>query len=124
MMATMHPMSSQIEIYEEMGLLSAQMVEAARANEWDELVELERGVAALRDTLVLAAAEDTLTPDLVLRKRYLIQRIIEDDAEVRRHTEPWMEHVRQFLGDGNRRRDVQRAYSAGAGNSSASLYGA
>jgi flagellar protein FliT len=57
------------------------------------------------------------------RKRSLIQRILEDDAEVRRHTEPWMEHVRQFLGDGLRRRDVEKAYAAGAGEPAAGGFG-
>jgi flagellar protein FliT len=120
----MHRMPSQIEIYEAMSELSSRMVDAARANEWDYLVELERSVTALRDTLITAAADDTLTAGSVARKRGLIQQILEDDAEVRRHTEPWMEHVRQFLGDGARRRDVVKAYAVGAGESSTSSYGA
>ena len=58
------------------------------------------------------------------RKRSLIQRILEDDAEVRRHTEPWMEHVRQYLGNSVRRRDVERAYAAGSGEPAAGNFGA
>jgi hypothetical protein len=34
-----------------------------------------------------------------------------------------MEHVRQFLGDGLRRRDVEKAYAAGAGESAAGSFG-
>jgi flagellar protein FliT len=45
-------------------------------------------------------------------KRTLIQRILDDDAEVRRHTEPWMEQVRQFLGGSARRKQVEGAYGA------------
>lgn len=116
-MATMHRMLTQIEIYEQMSLLSSRMVEAARANEWDQLIALEQNVSALRDTLMSNASEEDLAPELVSRKRNLIQRILDDDAEVRRHTEPWMEHVRQFLGQGARRRSVMNAYAAGAGES-------
>jgi flagellar protein FliT len=124
MMATMHRMPSQIELYEEMSLLSSRMVEAARANDWDNLIELERGVTSLRAALI-ATPDDSNAPATDLaRKRNLIQRILEDDAEVRRHTEPWMEHVRQFLGDGTRRRDVQKAYAAGAGESAGGGFGA
>lgn len=123
MMATMHRMPSQIELYEEMSLLSSRMVEAARAGDWDNLIELEHGVASLRATL-MATPEDSsaLATDLD-RRRSLIQRILEDDAEVRRHTEPWMELVRKYLGDSVRRRDVEKAYAAGAGESAAGAPG-
>jgi flagellar protein FliT len=50
MMATMHRMPSQIELYEEMSLLSSRMVDAARAGDWDSLMELEHGVATLRNS--------------------------------------------------------------------------
>ena len=124
MMATMHRMPSQIELYEEMSLLSSRMAEAARAGDWDNLIELERGVTGLRNTL-MATPEDSNVPATDLaRKRSLIQSILEDDAEVRRHTEPWMEHVRKYLGDGPRRRDVQKAYAAGAGESAPGSLGA
>ena len=119
MMATMHRMPSQIELYEEISLLSSRMVDAARAGEWDDLIELERGVAGLRNAL-MATPEDSNAPGADLdRRRSLIQRILEDDAEVRRHTEPWMEHVRKYLGNSARRRDVEKAYADGAGEAAA-----
>jgi flagellar protein FliT len=43
----------------------------------------------------------------------MIQRILKDDAEVRRHTEPWMEQVRRFLNGDARKRQVDRAYGTG-----------
>jgi flagellar protein FliT len=117
-MASILLMPSQIELYEEIRQLSSCMVEAAQSNEWDQLINLEHSVAALRDTLMTTSADENLTSEEIARKRWLIQRILEDDAEVRRHTEPWMEQVRQFLGDNNRRRDMQKAYAAGAGDAS------
>lgn len=112
-MATMASMPSQIERYEEMSALSARMVEAAQCNDWEALVMLEKSVAALRDTLVTETegyASLSLSPAETEMKRALIQRILDDDAEVRRHTEPWMEQVRQFLGGAATRRKVERAY--------------
>jgi flagellar protein FliT len=109
MMASIRLMPSQIELYEEISTLSSRMVAAAQANDWDALIDLERGVAGLRDTLM--TADDIGSSPLDLdRKRTLIQRILQDDAEVRRHTEPWMEQVRTFLGTANRRQQVERAY--------------
>lgn len=108
-------MASQIETYQEMSALSASMVEAARAQEWERLVALESSVAALRDSLM---TEDDRNGDLSdserMLKAALIQRILDDDAEVRRHTEPWMEHVRQLLGEGAKRRLVENAYGGGS----------
>jgi flagellar protein FliT len=80
-------------------------------------------VAALRRTLSTDDDNSDLTADERSMKAALIQRILDDDAEVRCHTEPWMEHVRRYLGDSTRRRDVQKAYAAGAGES-ASGFGA
>ena len=124
-MATMLLMPAQIEIYEQMCALSARMVEAARANDWDQLVGLEQSVAVLRNTLIGLEGDDPeLSAADAETKAGLIRRVLEDDAEVRRHTEPWMEHVRKYLGDSTRRREVQSAYAAGAGESAAGNFGA
>lgn len=110
-MAMMTAMPSQIEKLQEMRALSARMVEAAQAHDWEQLVDLERSVSSLRDSL---SGEDNniVSRDDQTLKAALIQRILDDDAEIRRHTEPWMEHVRQFLGDGARQRQVEKAYGA------------
>jgi flagellar protein FliT len=105
-------MASQIDIYEEMSALSARMVDAARANDWENLIQLEKSVVALRRLLTLDDDNSRLTPGEVEMKRSLIQRILDDDAEIRRHTEPWMEQVRQFLGGNARRKQVESAYGA------------
>jgi len=104
-------MPIQISRYEEMCALSARMVEAARGQDWDALVALEKSVAALRQVL---ADEDNsgLSSADIERKAALIRQILLDDAEVRRHTEPWMEHLRRYLGDAARKRQVDRAYGA------------
>ena len=123
MMATMHRMPSQIELYEEMSRLSSRMVEAARSGDWDNLIELEQGVSGLRNILMTTPEDSTAPATDQARKSSLIQSILEDDAEVRRHTEPWMEHMRQYLGHGARRRDVEKAYAAGAGESAPGRFG-
>lgn len=104
-----------LALYESMSAISAQMVEAANACDWDRLVALEKDCAGLArrlesngETIRLSDAERT-------RKMDLIRRILADDAEVRRHTEPWMEQVKQFLGGGVRERNVRRAYDAHRG---------
>jgi flagellar protein FliT len=106
----MLPMPTQIELYEQMSALSAQMVEVAQANDWERLVVLEKSVSALRQILMAEDDNESLSPSDIELKRALIQRILDDDAEIRRHTEPWMEHVRQFLGGTAKRKQLERAY--------------
>lgn len=112
-MATMLLMPAQIEIYEQMCALSTRMVDAARANDWELLVDLERSVAELRDMLISDAGSGSSNPREAEKKRDLIQQILRDDAEVRRHTEPWMEQVRRFLSGDARKKQVDRAYGTG-----------
>jgi flagellar protein FliT len=116
-------MPSQITIYEEMKALSARMVDAARAHDWDELVSLETSVRQLRTALASTTESTNANVAEIERKRGLIEQILLDDAEVRRYTEPWMEHVRQFLGSHTMRREVQKAYAAGTGEVAVGSFG-
>jgi len=59
--------------------------------------------------------EKTLTKTELERKVALIHQILADDAEVRRHTEPWMEQVKQFLSHSARAGHVRNAYGANSG---------
>jgi len=110
-------MPAQLAIYEEMSALSAGMVEAARAHDWDQLISLEASVRRLRTTLnEISETSEAVTAKVaeIERKRGLIEQILIDDAEIRRHTEPWMDHVRQLLGGQAKRREVRKAYAAGS----------
>jgi flagellar protein FliT len=88
-----------LTLYEAMSEISTRMVMAARASDWTGLVALERDVAGLREKLDNGAFRPALSAEDRARKLALIRRILADDAEVRRHTEPWMESVRRFLGN-------------------------
>ena len=103
-------MPTQISLYQEMSALSSRMVEAARANDWETLIKLERSIAALRNSLLQEDDNSNQSASELKIKSQLIQRILADDAEVRRHTEPWMEQLRKFLGGDAKRREVEQAY--------------
>jgi flagellar protein FliT len=110
--ASMRWMPSHLELYENMHRLSSRMAEVARARDWEELSELERRVNDLRAGL--QASTDNPCSDIDLaHKHRLIRRSLDDDAEVRRHTEPWMDQLGQLLGDSARRREILKAYAAG-----------
>lgn len=107
-------MPSQIELYEEMSRLSSCMAAAARASDWEHLIELERGIRSLRDALRAIADDGSEAGTDLARKHSLIQRILEDDAEVRRHTEPWMERILYFLGNGRPHRELHLESATGS----------
>ena len=106
-------MQDNLVHYEAMCRLTGQMAEAARENEWDLLGSLEKQVAAIREYLLAEDAGDML---LELneaqreRKRELILRMLADDREIRRHTEPWMASVRALLTGSASERNVRKAY--------------
>ena len=83
--------------FESIATLTGEMCKAARAGEWDKLALLEARCAAVVAVLQ-AASPIQFPPHLQRRKAKLIQKIMADDAEIRRYTEPWMEKVKTFLG--------------------------
>ncbi len=107
---------SSLALLEQMSNYSTEMVDAARANDWDRLTRLERQVASLRDRMGVEEAlgfpsrPKRMSDDERQKKIDLIRRILDDDKEVRVHTEPWMDNVRQLLSGGARERKLRNAY--------------
>ncbi|MCC4115900.1 flagellar protein FliT [Aromatoleum toluclasticum] len=107
-------MASPLSLFESMSVVSATMVEAAQANDWDRLVTLEREMAALRDEIMrtAGASREDLGNAEAARKAELIATMLENDAEIRRHVEPWLASVRKLLSGNARDRAVRAAYGA------------
>lgn len=106
---------STLNLYESMSGLSAQMADAARENDWDRLTTLEHQVSDLREQMVRLDPQEpsaSLSETERRRKIELIKRMLADDREVRRHTDPWMDGVRQMLGGNVRGRAMRNAYAA------------
>lgn len=105
---------SSLALYESMSTVSAAMVEAARANDWDRLVTLESEMAALRDEIMRAASasQEPLAAAEAARKAELIAAMLENDVEIRKHVEPWLASVRKLLSGNTRDRAVRAAYGA------------
>jgi len=107
-------MDAQLMLYENMSQISLHMVDAARANDWDRLCELETQVAKLRDQLMAQPKTPPVRDEAArTRKLTLIKQILDDDREIRSHAEPWMENVRVLLAGNARQKAVQKAYGVG-----------
>ena len=112
----MHPMKT-IDLYVSIAEASHNMVNAARASNWDELVAAEkecaRRVAALRAHQQSASG----TADAVDEKRRIdiLGEILAHDAEIRELTSPWLKQLDQFLAGSSRERRLGDTYRSDFG---------
>lgn len=112
----MHPMKT-IDLYVSIAEASHHMVNAARASNWDALVDAEkecaRRVAALR-----AHQESTGTAiDASDEKRRIniLGEILAHDAEIRELTSPWLKQLEKFLAGSSRERRLGDTYRSAFG---------
>jgi flagellar protein FliT len=103
-----------LQTYEAVSVTSAQMVDAAKNSDWDRLIALEQDC---RDLVARLKRIDDGSPrpdaPYTQRKVALIRKVLADDAEIRRYTEPWMERLQALLGSARHEQRLQRAYDAG-----------
>ncbi|HSQ05995.1 MAG TPA: flagellar protein FliT, partial [Burkholderiales bacterium] len=100
-----------IAVYERVLAESQQMVEAARASDWERLVALERRCSHIVATLAGRELRETLEPALQRRKAEIIRNVLAADAEIRNITEPWMQQLQHILGSAARTHRLREAYA-------------
>ncbi|MEY2686793.1 MAG: hypothetical protein RL375_991 [Pseudomonadota bacterium] len=86
-----------LQYYEAIETASRDMLDAARAGDWDRVVKLEGACAVLISQLKHAAAEHGLGREEAQLKSRIMQRILVNDAEVRVLAEPWLEDLDKLL---------------------------
>ncbi|HET9975960.1 MAG TPA: flagellar protein FliT [Burkholderiaceae bacterium] len=83
--------------YEALERASADMLAAARAADWDQVVKLEGACVLLIAQLKHAADEQQLGGDEAKLKNRIMQRILVNDAEIRTLAEPWIEDLDRMM---------------------------
>ncbi|RFC32223.1 MAG: flagellar protein FliT [Candidatus Nitrotoga sp. SPKER] len=103
-------MNLLIENYELLSSITAQMRVAATDGQWDKLVELEKQCS--QHVAIMKAQDIGIPPNesTRLRKVALIRKILEDDAEIRNHTEPWVEQLQHIIHSTGQERRLQQTY--------------
>jgi len=96
-----------LSYYEAIERASADMLSAARAGNWDEVVRLEGACVLLISQLKHAAQEPAATPrgtpastdeqEAARVKSRIMQRILVNDAEIRHLAEPWLQDLDDTL---------------------------
>jgi len=89
-------MSQQlIDYYKAIEDSSARMLDAAKAEDWDQVVRYEGACAVLIEQLRARALSEQLAPDERIEKTRIMQRILNNDAQIRYLAEPWLAHCEQ-----------------------------
>lgn len=86
-----------LSYYEAIEQASADMLAAARAGNWDEVVKLEGACVLLISQLKQAARDESLSADAAKAKSRIMQRILVNDAEIRHLAEPWLQDLENTL---------------------------
>ena len=86
-----------LNYYEAIEKASQDMLEAARAGNWDHVVKLEGACALLISQLKHAASKQNLGTEESQLKSRIMQRILINDAEIRQLAEPWLEELDDIL---------------------------
>ena len=81
-----------IDYYRAIEDSSGKMLEAAKAEDWDEVVRLEGACAVLIEQLRYRSRSEDLLPEQRVEKARIMQRILSNDAQVRHLAEPWLAH--------------------------------
>jgi flagellar protein FliT len=84
--------------YEALERASTDMLAAARAADWDQVVKLEGACVLLIAQLKHAASQHGLAAEEAKRKSRIMQRILVNDAEIRSLAEPWLDELDAMIG--------------------------
>jgi flagellar protein FliT len=86
-----------LSYYEAIEQASADMLSAAKAGDWDQVVKLEGACVLLISQLKHAARNAPLDADAAKTKSRIMQRILVNDAEIRHLAEPWLQELDDMM---------------------------
>jgi flagellar protein FliT len=86
-----------IDYYKAIENSSAKMLDAAKVEDWEQVVRFEGACAVLIEQLRERAQNEQLLPEQRAEKTRIMQRILNNDAQIRYLAEPWLMHCEQNL---------------------------
>ncbi len=99
-----------LALYEEIERLTGSMLGAAHRADWERLVELEAGCAICIESIKGCPVPAQLSDELRQQKVELLKRILSNDREIRKLTEPWMKNLGKLIDAADARCQVNKAY--------------
>jgi len=84
-----------IDYYKAIEDSSRKMLDAARSEDWEQVVRFEGACAVLIEQLRARARSEELLPAQRSEKTRIMQRILRNDAQIRYLAEPWLTRFEQ-----------------------------
>lgn len=88
-----------IDYYKAIEDSSLKMLDAAKAEDWEQVVRFEGACAVLIEQLRIKARSEDLLPAQRTEKTHIMQRILQNDAQIRYLAEPWLAHCEQAFDE-------------------------
>jgi flagellar protein FliT len=101
------PHTTLLQHYRTIATLSAEMLDKARSQQWDDLVALG---GQYQDAVEHLRALGPLDDDQKNARRELLTRILDNDAHIRQLVSPELDRLSHLLGSFKRQRSVLQAY--------------
>ncbi len=79
-----------LDFYRAIENTSADMLQAAMNSDWEAVADYEKACAVLIGELRAQAAQHELSPEQRKEKTRIMQRILQNDAQIRVLAEPWL----------------------------------
>lgn len=112
----MTPLSPVIEQYRRLLELSTRMLDLARAQEWEDLIQCEANYVVSLQRVRSLDVEPPLNDAQREEKFTLLERILTQDAETRRVLESRRDELSHLIGSSRRQQALGQAYQAGRGS--------
>lgn len=96
--------------YAKVAEITHQMLLASQEADWDLLATLEANCAAEIALISKKSNEKPMTSDELEMNIFYIQRILEDDREIRKLIEPWMVKLSHMMNVGKTQHKLDHAY--------------
>ena len=96
--------------YEKMIPLTGKMLALARTGEWDAMSHVEEEFRACVEQLKEIARIHHLNPEQLQYKKKMLDKILDDDAQIRHLATPEMARLGELMGQLRQRQNVNQAY--------------
>jgi len=103
-----------IALYENVAVITDQMLNAARDRDWERLTVLENNCSSTVQRIRDNENPAPLPPELKERKIRVIKKILADDREIRDITEPWMAELSELMKSSSTAFKLNQTYGARA----------
>lgn len=103
-----------ISLYENVAVITGNMLEAARSGDWELLEQLENDCSSRVQTIRESEIPFDLPSEMRDKKIRIIKKILADDKEIRDITEPWMERLVNLMKDSSTNRKLNKTYGTGS----------